>query len=509
MGKKSIRIAFARIQQESNGFSSVETELSDFEQTHYLQGDALLAAIKPSGKEAEGFLNNAELSGFYKGTQDYADDVSIELVPIFSAWAISGGPLSAEAYQDFETRLVDSLKEAGPVDGFFFTMHGALRAVNNEHPETSWLKKAKAVLGPDVPIAVTLDLHAHLRDEMVELADILCAYQTNPHRDHVKVGAKAAHLLLDLVLGKIQVTKTWRYLPMVMGGGSTIDLLPTMFPIFRKIKKLESNPEVLSISLFMVHPFLKSPDLGWAVHIMTRGNQSLAESLADEVAELAWSVKDIMPPVFDSPQEALAKVASNPVARKLGTICLCDTSDAVGAGGTGENSHLLQFLLEEATAFLSYVPIRAPQVFETLEQTAIGARVKVEVGGYVQPEVNPGVMVSGQLKFMDTIKGYGRCAVIDTGHVQVVVTEGPPLAFKPDFYEQMGLSVWKADMVVTKGFFPPRIFFALHARKTLNVTTKGITDLSLYKTLKLDGDVHPIKPVDDWRPADAKRRGLV
>ena len=297
MGKKSIRIAFAKIQQESNGFSSVETEVSDFEQTHFLEGAELMAAIKPSGKEAEGFLNNAELSGFYKGIQDYGSDVSIELVPLFSAWAISGGPLSAAAYRDFETRLCDGLKQAGPIDGFFFTMHGALRAVDNDQPEVSWLQKAKAVLGPDVPIAVTLDLHAHLRDEMVGLTDILCAYQTNPHRDHAKIGAKAANLLVDLILNKIRINKTWRYLPMVMGGGSTIDLLPTMFPIFRKIKKLETNPEVLSISLFMVHPFLKSPDLGWAVHVMTRGNQALAESMADEVAQLAWSVKDIMPPV--------------------------------------------------------------------------------------------------------------------------------------------------------------------------------------------------------------------
>ena len=106
---------------------------------------------------------------------------------------------------------------------------------------------------------------------------------------------------------------------------------------------------------------------------MTRGNQALAESMADEVAQLAWSVKDIMPPVFDTPQEALTKVASNRLARKLGTICLCDTSDAVGAGGTGENSHLLKFLLDEATDFLSYVPIRAPQVFETLSSATMGS----------------------------------------------------------------------------------------------------------------------------------------
>lgn len=503
---KVLRIAVARIQQESNEFSSLETTLADFQRTHFLEGDALLQAIKPSGKEAEGFMKNAELSGFFKGVQDKKSQCQIEIVPLFSAWAVSGGPLSEETHRQFEARLMRDLASAGPLDGVFLAMHGALRATGIPNPEEEYLQAVRTAVGPEVPVAVTLDLHAHLRAEVVALADVLCAYRTNPHRDHAKVGARAAGILIDAILGKITVAKTWRHLPMIMGGGSTIDFLPTMFPVFRQLKKIEEDPKVLYVSLFMVHPFLDSPDLGWAVHVMTDGDPALANRIADEVADLAWSVRDKMPPLFSPPEQAMATVRKNKLARRFGTICLCDTSDAVGAGGTGENTHLLKYLLEECQDLLSYVPVRAPQVFETLQGAQVGERVKVSVGGYLQPEVNPEVEVVGRLTYHEPTQAFGNVAVVDAGHVQLVLTEGAPLAFKPEFYGNVGLSVWKADAVVTKGFFPPRIFFALHARKTINVATKGITDLDLYKTLKLEGAVHPIDALPDWRAADAKRR---
>ena len=240
---KVLRIAVARIQQESNEFSSLETTLADFQRTHFLEGDALLQAIKPSGKEAEGFMKNAELSGFFKGVQDKKSQCQIEIVPLFSAWAVSGGPLSEETHRQFEARLMRDLASAGPLDGVFLAMHGALRATGIPNPEEEYLQAVRTAVGPEVPVAVTLDLHAHLRAEVVALADVLCAYRTNPHRDHAKVGARAAGILIDAILGKITVAKTWRHLPMIMGGGSTIDFLPTMFPVFSTTQKNRRGPK--------------------------------------------------------------------------------------------------------------------------------------------------------------------------------------------------------------------------------------------------------------------------
>src|SRR5262249_42945599 len=110
------RIAFARIAQESNALSPVTTELADFEDAHYLEGDALLRAAT-EGPEVAGFFKRAELAGFVRAARARAADV--EPVPILSAWASSGGPLSASCFEVLEARLVEGLRRAGSLDGMY------------------------------------------------------------------------------------------------------------------------------------------------------------------------------------------------------------------------------------------------------------------------------------------------------------------------------------------------------------------------------------------------------
>jgi microcystin degradation protein MlrC len=88
------------------------------------------------------------------------------------------------------------------------------------------------------------------------------------------------------------------------------------------------------------------------------------------------------------------------------------------------------------------------------------------------------------------------------------VTEGPPLSVKPSFFSDLGLSPWRADVVVVKNFFPFRMFFLPMARKVIYVKTKGSTDLDAAFELPFDGPVHPRDAVADWRPRDRARRGL-
>ncbi len=82
------RIAFVRIAQETNGLSPVLTEVESFERTHFLSGQALLDCCARWQTEAKGFLRNAELSGFVRAARTFLD---VEIVPLFSAWAVSGG----------------------------------------------------------------------------------------------------------------------------------------------------------------------------------------------------------------------------------------------------------------------------------------------------------------------------------------------------------------------------------------------------------------------------------
>ena len=131
---RKVRVAYGRIGQETNAFSPIQTTMDDFRRTHLLDGAALEAACRPRGVEAQGFTRNAELSGFVKAARKRRGRV--ETVPLFSAWTVPGGPLSADTLADLRERLDDALTAAGPIDGLFLSLHGAMRAAGTtEDPE--------------------------------------------------------------------------------------------------------------------------------------------------------------------------------------------------------------------------------------------------------------------------------------------------------------------------------------------------------------------------------------
>ena len=155
----------------------------------------------------------------------------------------------------------------------------------------------RAVLG-GAPLVVSHDLHGNVTRARVEAADAIVAYQTNPHRDHAQIGKKAGRIVIGTVLGEIKPTMAWRTLPMILGGGKTIDFLAPMRAVFRRMRRAEKRGEVLAASTFMVHPWNDDPALGWSTVVVTDDDLAAAERLADELAEMCWERRHEQPPAF-------------------------------------------------------------------------------------------------------------------------------------------------------------------------------------------------------------------
>ncbi|MFK7929206.1 MAG: M81 family metallopeptidase [Myxococcota bacterium] len=499
------RIAFARLSLESNALSPMLTTLADFERTHMRSGQELLDACGSDAFEAPGFLKNAELSGLIRAGRQSGTDV--EWVPLFSAWTVPGGPLDPEAWLTLRSRLLEELAEAGPLDGVFLSLHGALCVPGVADPEGDLLEGVRAVVG-GVPVAVSLDLHANLTPKKVHATSIIGAYRTNPHRDHARVGQRVGELLLRTIAGDVRPVCAWRTLPMVLGGGNNVDFLQPMRPIYRWMRRMERDPHVLYISLFQSQPWLDHTEVGWATHVVTDGDPALAESLADQLADLCWAVRHEQPPQFPSALDAIEQARQARWARRLGTVCMCDASDVVGAGGTGDNTRLLAALIEHASDLHSYVPVRDPVAVAELFESEVGACVSLDVGGRLDPRRNTAVEVSGTLKKLLETDDFGRMAHVQVGHVELVVTEGANLVVRPNFYSRMGLDPWKADVVVVTSLFPFRIFFAAMNRFTIYARTEGITDFdAALREIPWTTPVHPRDEIECWRPADRRRRG--
>lgn len=498
------RIAFARIMQESNALSPVPTVLADFESAHYHEGEDLMR-VATKGPEVAGFFRRAELGGFMQAVEERKNEV--EPLPMLSAWASSGGPLTKECFELLEGRLVERLKRAGRIDGFFFALHGAMGVIGVPDPESRLIRSVRDVIG-GAPIVISHDLHANVTQARISAADAIVAYQTNPHRDHAKIGRKGGNILIGTVLGEIKPTMAWRSLPIILGGGKTIDFLNPMRPVFKEMKRAEKAGEALGASTFMVHPWNDDPALGWSSVVVTNNDVSGAERLADQLAEMCWQRRHEQPPKFPSASEAITQARAAKLRRRVGCVIMSDASDVVTAGAPGDSTHLMRALLEEGSGLLSYCAVRDPQAIETLWKHAAGDRVSLSIGGTLDPSRSPPLPVSGEIVSKHEQHGFLKTVVLAVEHLRIVITEGPSMVMRPAFYTDVGLSLWKADVVMVKNFFPFLMFFLPYSRKNIFVRTHGTTDFDAAFQLRFDGPMHPRDVVDEWRTRDRARRGL-
>jgi microcystin degradation protein MlrC len=496
-GDKPLRIAYGRIFHEANTYSPLLTSREDFERMHLLTGDELARATSLRGTELKSFMPHAELTGFVQAANAAG---RVTTIPLISALAVPGGPLSRECFDGLLNDLLAALEAAGSIDGVYLALHGSMEVKDlGEAPEAVILRRVRAFVGENVKIAVSYDLHANLSAGLVDPVDILVAFRTNPHWDLGPTGFRAGNRLIRALRGQVNPVHVWRKLPILLGGGVTIDFLSPMRDVFRFMRRLEDDPRVLSASLFMVHPYTNAEDMGWAVHISTDGDPGLARQLADELADKAWAQRDATIPAMRSVDEALDEVAQS-MWRKLGPVTLVDIDDIVGAGAPGGNTHFVQALVRNDRGLKVLVPLHDPGAVEMAWEVPEGSTISLVLRGtpgYGQPEV-PVVA-----KVMARRRGdYGRIIRLDIGSFHVAISERSPLPIHPIFWEELGLSPRQADAIVQKNFFHYRMFYLTTSFQHIPVVSAGATSLERILAGKYRVPVHPVTKLGDWRSSD-------
>lgn len=489
-----LRIAYGRLFHEANAFSPLRTTVADFVRMHHVAGAELAERTTLRGAELERFMPHAELTGFRQAARLAG---GVEAVPLQSSLAVPGGPLTRAAWDELSDALLARLDEAGPLDGVYLALHGSMQVAGlDEAPEAQLLRRVRACLGERVRLAVSYDLHANLTPGLVEPADVVIAYRSNPHWDLFPTGFRAGNRLIRALRGEIRPVHAWRRLPMLLGGGSTIAFLPPMRGVFRHLRRLEAQPAVVSASLFMVHPYTTAERLGWAVHVCTNGDPALAARLADQLADRVWAVRDVPPPAM-RPVGAALDEARAARRRLLGPVTLVDVDDIVGAGAPGGNTRIVGEIARDGRGLRAYVPVHDPVLVDELWAVAEGTRRTVVLRGtpgYGAPAVTLDVRVGPR-----TCGQFGRTLRLDSGRLHVVVSEAPPLPIHPSFWRGLGLRARDADVIVQKNFFHYRMFYLTTSFAHLPVVSDGATSLERVRERAAGLGLHPGRRLADWR----------
>jgi len=485
------KLAFIELHQETNSFSSMPTSMREFE--------SLVLAF---GQEIPAIMGEYKTQsyGFYKGVEKWGKG-EFEVAPIMAAWSWSGGPIQREVYEELRDRALEMVKKIPDLAGIYLSLHGAMGVAGLRDPESDFLRHLRAMFGSDFPIAVSFDLHAVVTRENIDLATFLVGYHTNPHRDHSRMAQKVSRILMETIRGNVRPVMAFRKLRLLKGGGWGIDFLNPMRGIVQQMKRLERRKGVLAVTTFWVHLWIDDPEVGWASVVVTDANEQLAEELAEELAESMWAVRHKKHPVPKQVDEAIAISKKSKLRRMVGTTVWCDLSDIVGAGAPGGNTNILAQLRDEAPDLTSYVPVRDPEaVLAAYPEARLGQRLRLTLGGRIDPNFNPPVEFTGEVMYRGESK-WGKTLVLREGGVHVVATEIAFPAYWPGDFRSLDLNLWKADVTVVKNLFPFRFKYLRYNRRTLNVISKGTTNIDVHALpyKEIPRPIFPLDDIDDWR----------
>ena len=483
------KLAFIELMQETNSFSSLTTSLEEFQRFALHYGPATWTFA--DRYKTQGY-------GFREAVQKHSKG-EFEILPVFSAWAWSGGPIEQETYLSFRDHAVEQLKNATDLAGIYLSMHGAMGVKDMRDPESDFLQALRSVVGPDMPIVMSFDLHANVTEENARQVQALLGYRTNPHRDFRSVGRKSGELLMKIVRGQVKPVTVFKKMRLLKGGGMGVDFLSPMRGILRRMSQMERIPKVLAVTNFWVHIWMDDEELGWSVTVTTDNDPQLAERLANELCDRNWKVRHRKHPQPKDLEEAIAIARKATIRRRLGCVTFCDVSDIVGAGAPGANTNILKALLEQAPHLNSFIPVRDPIAAVTAFESP-ASRIKINVGGSIDPDLNPTVPMDAEIIFRKETS-WGKTAVLRQQGVHVILTEMPFPAYFANDFKEVGLNLWKADITVVKNLFPFRYRLLKYNRRTVNVISNGITHLDVHK-LQYERIPRPIFPLDevlDWR----------
>ena len=440
-----MRIAIASYGQETSSFSPALTTLNTFRQYGLHEGQDVLTHCR----------GVASVGGFLETIDDAMD---WEPVPIIHGWAGANGPLTPETLAFFHDRTVAGLKAAGPIDVLYFALHGAGEAQDEPDTEGHLLEAARAVIGQEVPIVISLDHHANLTDRMVRNCDALVAHRTQPH-DQPDTGRLAGRMLVDIVQGKIKPAMAYRKIPLITHQEQFLTSKGPMKEWFDLAREIETRNGVVSASNFPMQPWLDVPEGGWATAVVTNNDPDLAQQCVDELAEKAWALRDAFLVQESIPPEEAVRRAE---AAANGLVILSDTGDSVFGGASGDSTWLLAEMLEQNIQSSALVPMVDAAAVAKAIDAGIGANVSVSLGGKLDTTFCKPVDVTatvraiggGQIDVEVTSHGsfdMGRAVLLEAGSINIVVSEERGVGGNhPVVYEHFGLDIANSKIAVLK-----------------------------------------------------------
>ncbi|GLW10454.1 microcystin degradation protein MlrC [Microtetraspora sp. NBRC 13810] len=469
-----LRIGIAGIAIESSTFSPHRTRLPDFRVTR----DEALLARYPWIQEPRPWC------------------AEVTWVPLLHAVSLPGGAVEPEVYDALEAEIVARAEAAGPLDGLFFDIHGAMSVVGRTDAEAGLARAVREAVGPDTLISTSMDLHGNVSRELATTVDLITCYRMAPHEDAWESKERAARNLVARLRDGGRPLKAWVQVPVLLPGEKTSTRIEPAKGIYARVPEVEALPGVLDAAIWVGYAWADEPRCRAAV-VVTGDDAEVITEQARTLAESYWAARDDF--AFVAPTGTLDECVTAAIAGAK-PFLISDSGDNPTAGGAGDVSATLGRLLEvdelrSGAVSGIYASIVDPDAVAVARTAGQGATVTVYAGGKIDPGPAGPVELTGTVYSLlrDDPVG-GDIAVIETGGLRVILTSLRKPYHEIADFTRLGLAPAETDLVIVKiGYLEPELYDL--AADWLLALTPGGVDQDLLR-LGHHGVRRPLFPFD-------------
>jgi microcystin degradation protein MlrC len=497
--QRPFTVLTAEWQHETNTFCIVPTTAASFVERGWLVGPDAIAARGDANTELAGFLDAGRTHGW-------------NLVHVLSAHAQPGGCVTQDAYEQIAAPILAAAREhRARLSGILLGLHGAMVAEACDDGEGELLRRLRAIVGPALPIAITLDPHANVSRAMCEHAQIIVSFKTYPHTDMRVAGRHAGDLLERTMRGEIAPRTLRVSRPMLeeANGGRT-DIGP-MIERLQSARAFEQQPDVFAVSINAGFANADIAEVGPTVLITAQGDLAQPLHFANELADDLWARRNERLNRYMTVTEAAARCKAYATASPAPQqpIVVADYADNPGGGAYGDSTNLLAALLEAGVGQACFGALFDPQTVQQLQACAPGQTLPVQLGGktdarfgggplaldatltalYDGHYVGSGAMIGG------LARSWGPTAVIRVGGIEILVVSRRGQILDLQQFEAFGIRPQDQRVVALKSMQHFRAAFEPVAGEVI-VCDSGALCTVDYSRLPFAAVPRPLHPFD-------------
>jgi microcystin degradation protein MlrC len=323
-------------------------------------------------------------------------------------------------------------------------------------------------------------------------------------------------ILIATIKGELTPVMAYTRVPLIAPNQSMVTTWQSALKkVIDRANELEREPGVVSATVLGGFPFSDVPFTGLAMIVVTDDDFALAQRYADELAQLAWDLREefsIHPtPIADAIAEAMAGAPGS-------VYVLADISDSGASGTAGDGTAALRGLLEANARSAAVAQIMDQAAVEACIAAGVGSVVTLSVGGKHDGLHGEPVEVTGKVRLIHegsfemggvmgrgTRSSRGKTVVLEIngpGGIELQLTDLRGHPNDLNFFRAFGIEPTERRILVLKSAAHFRAAFEPIATKVIEIDAPGISSPNLHSFpyQKLRRPIYPLDPNLEWSP---------